>query len=230
MALSLLATSCVELSGRLDVKESFVVTKKSGFLNLGRKKTTIEPKIYNASIKILGRKDFNLKLESDTKIIIPISSTEELKFPDNGELLISHKLIDQPFDVKGNVETTYSSTDSQEAIEDCSVSVTENKCEKVCAPVQKDQAPKCDIVCRDVAVSIPGDRLARFHYTTKVIKLDLELLKADTASALANFNGQDSDTYRVSEYEGRCFAKDFNRMSWEERREWEERNRIYNRR
>jgi hypothetical protein len=230
LALSVLATSCVELSGRLDVKEPFSVTRKSGFLNLGRKKMTVEPKLYNASIKILGRQDFNLKLESDTKIIIPVQASQELKFPENGEISISHRIIDQPFDVKGNVQTNYTSTDSQEAVEDCSVTLTENKCEKVCEPAVKDQAPKCAVVCRDVPVQFPGDRLVRFHYTTKTIILDMELLKANSESSLASFNGQDSDTYRVSEYEGRCFLKDRARMTWEERREWEDRERRNHRR
>ncbi len=229
IAVSILASSCVELTGRLDVKEPFSVTRKSGLLNLGRKKITVEPKLYNASIKIISRQDFNLKLESDAKIIIPVRATEELKFPENGEINISHKIIDQPFDVKGNVQTNYTSTESQEAIEDCSVTLTEKRCDKVCEPTAKDQAPKCSVVCRDVPVQFPGDKLVRFHYTTKTITLDIELLKAESASELASFNGLDRDTYRVTEFEGRCFLKDTARLTWEERREWEERNRIYRR-
>ena len=225
MVLSLFASSCVELTGQLDVKQPFVVTKKSGFLNLGRKKTTIEPKLYNASIKILGSKDFNLKLQSDTKIIIPISSTEELKFPDNGEIKISHKLINQSFDIQGMIDTSYNSTESQEAIEDCSVTLTENKCEKVCEPAQKDAPLKCAVVCKDVPSSEPGDKLVRYHYTTKIIKTNLELLDATKGLDIASFSGQDSNTYKVNEFEGRCFLKDIGRMSWEEKREWEERNR-----
>lgn len=202
LAVTVLSASCVTLDGQLDVKQTMSAKKKSGFLNLKTKEIQIQPDLYQAELKANSDKSFTLKLEGREKILIPIKSEKDLNVPSNGRVSISHADINQPFDVAGNIQTDISNTDQQNAIEDCSFTMTENHCKKICA-----SESSCKIECHDEQVTIQGRHEVVFHYQTIHRDLAIDLLKQDKGEVLASFHGTDSETSRINDFEGRCLAR-----------------------
>ncbi len=205
LGLGALLTSCVSLTGQLDVKEPLQVKKKSGFLNLKRKLVTLEPGHYAAEVKALGEKNFNLTLLGEDNFKVPLATEADIKFPTkNGDIFVAGKDIDQPFDIAGTIKTDYSYGPTQDVIESCTWYATENRCEKVCRTIQVDNKPvqKCDVECHQVQVSYPGYQRVLYHMTTIDRDLSLRLLSAE--KELATFKGYDTETYRVNESVGVC--------------------------
>jgi hypothetical protein len=202
LAVTVLSASCVSLDGQLDVKQMMSAKKKSGFLNLKTKEIQIQPDLYQAELKINSDKSFTLKLEGHDKILIPLKSEKDLNVPSNGRVFISHADINQPFDVSGLIQTDISSTEQQNAIEDCSFTVTENHCKKIC-----ESEKSCKIECKDEQVTIQGRHEVVYHYQTIHRDLAMDLLKQDKGEVLASFHGTDSETSRIEDYSGRCLAR-----------------------
>lgn len=199
LAVAVFSASCVTLEGRLDVKQAMSAKKKAGFLNLKTKEIRIEPDLYEAKLKVNSDKSFTLKLEGRENILIPLRSEKDLNVPKNGRVFISHADINQPFDVSGFISTDVSETERQRAIEDCSVTVTENHCKKIC-----ENEHSCKVECKDEQVQLKGHHLVEFHYQTIHRDLSMDLLKQEKAEVLASFHGTDTETFRVTDFEGRC--------------------------
>jgi len=199
LAVTVLSASCVTLDGRLDVKQAMSARKKSGFLNLKTKEIRIEPDLYEASLKANSDKSFTLKLEGREKILIPLKSEKDLNVPGNGRVFISHSEINQPFDVSGLITTDVSHSERQSAFEECSFTVTENHCKKIC-----EKEDSCKIECKDEQVTMHGHHYVEFHYQTIHRDLAMELLKQDKGEVLATFHGTDTETSRITDFEGRC--------------------------
>ena len=233
LALSLMAVSCVNLEGNLTVNQQMSVRTKGGFLNLKNKTIQIAAGNYRADLKVKGEKNFMLKVSSDKKdeINIPIKSKSDFSIPDNGPIAISGNDINQPFDLAGNVTTNISNSDIVKTNEGCTYERTERRCEKVCEP-QREDAPrghddkkdgdrsdngrkdgdkggddrkeKCEIVCRDVQVTLNGNRYAEYHIRRTDRSLIAKLLQANSKNELATFSGSDSSSERVNDYLGEC--------------------------
>lgn len=199
MAVTVFSASCVTLEGRLDVRQEMAAKKKSGFLNLKTKEIRIQPDLYQAQLKVNSDKSFTLKLEGREKILIPLKSEKDLNIPRNGRVFISHSEINQPFDVSGFITTDITNSERQSAIEECSVTVTENHCKKIC-----ESEHSCKIECKDEQVQLKGHHHVEFHYQTIHRDLAMELLKQDKGEVLASFHGTDTETSRITDFEGRC--------------------------
>lgn len=199
IVLSLLSTSCLKLDGQLDVRQAMSAKKKSGFLNLKTKEIKIEPDLYRAELKINGNKSYTLKLEGHEKILIPIKSENDLNVPTSGQIAISHNDINQPFDIRGNIKTDITHSGGTDTVEDCTWTVTENHCQKIC-----DKPDSCTIACKDVQVTLRGHRQVSFHYRTTHRDLSVDFLKADKPEVLATFNGSDTQVDRITDFEGLC--------------------------
>lgn len=197
--LSLLSTACIRLEGQLDVRQPMAAKKKSGFLNLKKKEIKIEPDIYRAELKVNGSDSFTLKLEGREKILVPIKSEKDLRIPDNGIVRISAQDIGQPFDLRGNIATEVEHSPSTEAIEECSFTVTENRCQKICEKVDA-----CKIECKDVQITLQGQHLVRYHFRTIHRDLSVDFLKTDKPEVLATFNGTDTQVDRIIDFSGQC--------------------------
>lgn len=195
----LLSASCVTLDGRLDVKQAMTAKKKSGFLNLKTKEIQIQPDLYEAHLKVNSDKSFTLKLEGHEKILIPLKSEKSLNIPRNGRVFISHSDINQPFDISGLISTDVTESEIQRAVENCTYTVTENHCRKIC-----ENEHSCKIECVDEQVEMHGERNVEFHYQTIHRDLAMELLKQDKSEVLASFHGVDTETNRINDFEGRC--------------------------
>ncbi len=196
-------TSCVSLNGNLEVKEAMQVKKKGGFLNLKKKMVTLEPGIYTAEVNALGDKNFNLKLTGRDNFKIPLKTEKDISLPQyDGEFKVSGADLDQPFDVKGKLDTKINRSETREKEESCSYTVTEQRCEKVC--VVTNDVRKCDVVCNPVQITRYGYRFVRYHNKTTYRDLDLELLALGSEKALASFSGDSVETVQINEYEGIC--------------------------
>lgn len=199
MLLSLMATSCVNLDGQLDVKQVMTAKIKSGFLNRKTKDVQIQPDLYRAELKINGDKNFTLKLEGRNKLLIPIKSKNDFKAPSNGRVAISHNDINQPFDISGAIATDVSNSGQINQLEDCTWTVTENHCKKIC-----DTVNSCHVECRDVQITVHGRREVEFHFRTTHRDVNMDLLRAGTAEILASFHGTNNDVDRVNDFIGAC--------------------------
>jgi hypothetical protein len=102
LLVSFAAISCVHLNGEFDVKQSFKVKSKAGFLHLGSKEIQLETGIYDADLKIVSDKNYKLSIKpkgtDEKKIVIPIKSDSDFNVPTQGEFKIAGSKIGQPFD------------------------------------------------------------------------------------------------------------------------------------
>lgn len=211
--ITLTATSCVSISGNLQVTEKISLKRKGGFLNLGRRNVDIEANDYRAEFKVLGKNNFALKLDrGDDSISIPLKSKEDLKVPTyDGEFLISHNDIDQPFDVKGSIVTDISHSETRGTVESCSWDTRETRCKIECHDVVtrddrgiERKENKCNKICEDYTISHQGRREVEFHYTTTHRDLRFLFLKANSKDVVAHFEGQNTDTEKIIERTGIC--------------------------
>ena len=199
ICVALLSASCVTIDGQLDVKEAMTAKKKSGFLNLKTTLVTVQPSLYSAHFKMNGDKSYTLKLEGRDNLSIPIKSKNNLNVPSNGRVAISHNDIDQPFDMTGEISTDVSESQRIDTIETCSWTVTENHCQKIC-----DKPDHCDIVCKDVQVTLNGHHEVSFHDETIRRDLSVSFLKQDSSEIMASFRGDDTEVNRITDFSGVC--------------------------
>lgn len=209
MLISAFAASCVNLDGHLNVQQTMNVKKKGGFLNMKTKTVELEPGIYKAELKVKDRDSLTLKLrlekENDDEIKIPLKSDKDFNLPDNGEVRISGSEVKQPFDVVGTIKTSITRSDSRRAVEECSLSVIERHCEKVCRPAGRNgDRVVCNVVCRDVSVTIPGVREYEYHTRFTHRDLEVDLKDVNTQAQLATLRTTGTESERVTDYYGPC--------------------------
>ena len=198
----MIASSCVEINGNLQVYESFKVKKKAGFLNLETREVQIDPRNYKASVKIISDKKFNLHLDggSHNNISIPVKVEGRLDIPENGRFNISHDNTDQPFDISGIINTQRESTGYNQETVSCSINLTERKCEKIC----NSEINVCDIECRDVVTTRSGRKNVQFHYSLVHRQLSLEIMKENSTGVVATFAGFDTESTKIIDHESTC--------------------------
>ena len=227
IVLSMMAVSCINLEGNLSVNQSMSVRTKGGFLNLKNKTIKLEAGNYRADLKVKSEKNFMLKVSSDRydELNIPIKAKKDFSIPDNGPITISGSDINQPFDLAGNVATNVSNSDIIKANESCTYERTERRCEKICTPIRNEgpvrgQEPgrngerhdrdgdgrneNCRIECRDVIITLNGNRYVEYHTRTVEKSLAAKLLSTNSKSELATFSGKDFSSERINDYIGEC--------------------------
>ncbi|MFA6238338.1 MAG: hypothetical protein WC635_13475 [Bacteriovorax sp.] len=196
------ATSCLNLEGNLRVHEAFNVKKKGGFLNRKLKDVTLTPSTYRATLKMKSDKKLNLEIKDfeGKDITLPIKSDEGMNLPSNGKFAIGHEKIGQPFDVVGVMKTDVNVSDTTYNVESCSWTETETRCERRCT---KDPL-ECHDVCEDITITHEGHQDVAYHYVTTTRNIGLDLMRENSTSHVASFNGSDVDSRKVYEYEGSC--------------------------
>lgn len=198
----LLSVSCVELGGSLQVRESMSMKKKSGFLNLKTKTIKVEPGSYRADLKIKSSKNINLKLSGGSlgEVDIPIKSDSSLDIPYNGQFYIEGKKIEQPFNVSGTIETRVDNWGYTDAVERCERQFTERRCEKVC---ERDTG-KCDVVCKDVTVTIQGLKDVSYHYRRTDRDVRIELMAENSTAVAASLSASGTESEKIIDRETIC--------------------------
>ena len=198
-----LASSCVEIDGSLQVREAFNVKKKSGFLNRKTKQITVSPRSYKASLKMASDKNFTLKLDGGDldDVSIPLKAEKDLDVPFNGRFHISHEKTDQPFDISGTINTSWENSGYYESLDSCSWTSTEKKCDKVCEP----STGRCEVQCRDVTTTYNGKKKVEYHYSVTTRDLNLEIMRANSTGIVATFVGTDTESTKVVDRESACW-------------------------
>ena len=198
-----LASSCVEIDGSLQVREAFNVKKKSGFLNRKTKQITVSPRSYKASLKMASDKNFTLKLDGGDldDVSIPLKAEKDLDVPFNGRFNISHEKTDQPFDISGTINTSWENSGYYESLDSCSWTSTEKKCDKVCEP----STGRCEVQCRDVTTTYNGKKKVEYHYSVTTRDLNLEIMRANSTGIVATFVGTDTESTKVVDRESACW-------------------------
>ncbi len=199
----LLSTSCIELNGRLNVNDSLVVKKKSGFLNLKTKEQELKAGSYTAQLNIKSDKNVSLEISGgslDKKIIVPIKAENDLNIPGDGKFAIAHDKIAQPFDVVGHMNTDVTYGETQYAVESCTWTATERRCDKVCA----GEPRKCDSICKDIEITHEGRKDVTFHYSYTRRDVQLEIMRAGSTALAATLNASSSESSKVIEHASLC--------------------------
>lgn len=198
-----LASSCVEIDGSLQVREAFNVKKKSGFLNRKTKEITVSPRSYRASLKMASDKNFTLKLDGGDldDVSIPLKADKDLDVPSNGRFHISHEKTDQLFDISGTISTSWENSGYYESLDSCSWTSTEKKCDKVCEPA----TGRCEVQCRDVSTTYNGKKRVEYHYSVTTRNLNLEIMRANSTGIVATFVGTDTESTKVVDRESACW-------------------------
>ncbi len=159
LVLSLMAVSCIDLKGSLNVNQVMSAEKKGGFLNLQTKTIQIQPGSYDASLKVNNAKSFTLKFKStkedESDILIPIKSKKEFSLPSNGPVVILGSDIAQPFDIGGNIQTNVTESNIVKTMESCTFNVKTRRCEQVCTEerLSSEEQRKIEIAQRDEAAA-----------------------------------------------------------------------------
>lgn len=211
LLVSAFAASCINLNGQLNISQTMTMKKKGGFLNLQTKTINLEPGSYRADLKINNANSFTLKLKSDKAdekdILIPIRSEKAFDLPQNGTVKIAGSEIAQPFDLNGTIKTEYTYSDTTRTYEDCTISRTENHCEKICTTVGGDPrrpVVRCDVVCHDVVVTFAGRRNVEYHYRYTHRNLEVAFSDLNSKAELATFSANGTESDRINDYYGEC--------------------------
>lgn len=178
----MLLSSCKEIEGELKVDQAFNVNKKHGLLNRKTREVKIGQDTYKAELEFSSKKKLNLNLEGGSlgKLSILIKAEEDFEIPSyDGEFSIPHNEINQPFDIKGEIESSATQSDVQHSTRSCTWEVVERQCD--------------DLGCRDVKVTIQGQQEYDYQTTYSTKKVRLKILKVGTDEVLANFSGSTSD-------------------------------------
>ena len=198
----LLSVSCVELNGSLQVREAFNVKKKSGFLNLKTKIVTVSPGQYRA--ELTAKSSNNLRLEliggSLGDINIPIKSDDQLNIPRDGQFYIEGRKIGQPFNVSGVINTEVDLYGYTNVVEKCQRDLQERRCEKVC----NKEAGTCDIVCKEVTITIDGLKEIAYHFKRTDRHANLEFMPENSTAVVASLPVSGTETEKIIDRESLC--------------------------
>ncbi|MBC7712425.1 MAG: hypothetical protein H7177_03750 [Rhizobacter sp.] len=208
LSVLLLSVSCVELNGTINVNQAFNVKVKSGFLNLKRKTITIAPGQYSAELNAKTKKSVSLVLKGGSlgEINIPIKSDDSLNIPFEGLINIESAKIEQPFNITGVIHTDVEQYGYATEAQSCDIQRIEHRCEKVCVKDPKDNRGegKCDVVCRDVTVTFPGEKMVSYHYSRTDRQAELQFMAEGSTSIVATLPVHGSETSKITDNESLC--------------------------
>jgi hypothetical protein len=231
LVLAVMTTSCVNISGVLNVSQPLVAKKRGGFLNLQKKTTTIAPGSYSAELKVNTQSSFTLKLqpkkEGDSSVLIPLTKKDNTAFdlPSTGEVSIKGADVSQPFDLKGTIETNITYSDRTGEYQSCTFTRVENHCDKVCTQVvgdlQHPQGPgqqgpgskpgpvpaprvECHVICANVPVTYNGQQYVESHYRYTTRNLIANIVKENSVDVLATFSGSGSESDKIIDSTSQC--------------------------
>lgn len=176
-------TGCEDMSGLLKVSEKFsvLVNGRSKVIPEGTHNTKLdfERERITATIEVNGR---------NIQVLILLPNTVSL--PENGPFVIKSEQSGQPFDIKGQIQTTITRSDLKTDRETCEY---------------RSQEPVCDQYgCTIRDVTKWGWRDIEYFEETTDKQLFFNTL-SQSGVAQSRFDGASKTTTRRMTFEGQCF-------------------------
>ncbi len=225
---SLLPIFCTLLifSGCVDYDGSFHATEKLKFKHstvFGNTKTkSLKAGRYNTSFEVTSGKKLKFTFRGDETVEVKIDVPESIELPSSdGSFFFMAEETGQNYDIKGDINTDYSSSGLISGVESCSYQRVERQCRRVCTeqpilvPAPRVDRPtrptrpvtprvSCRNICQPVSVTHYGHQNVRYriNYTKKTLQLSMNEASAD--KQVASYRGLDESSSRSYEYRGRC--------------------------
>lgn len=185
----LLTTSCVKLTGNLEVHDQLTLKSKRG-------NHEIAPGNYEAKLSWKSKKKFKLTLTEGKNKKFTFNVPEGMKLPQNrGEVTLLSNQTGQPVDIKAQINTKRRRSATRSERDTCSVTRTITRC------YTDGDGQR---VCRDETVTYNGYRYVRYHYLYTYTGMVMELSEPNSAEIKATFDGRNTSSQRIVEYEGPC--------------------------
>ena len=200
LCFSMCLVSCKEISGTLQVQESFmaIVNNKCGWDPFSSceptKKIEIPYGNYSATINFSSKSEISINMKANAfKETIILKRPKNFEFPENGHFQLTSAQVNQTFDIQGRVTTTVTDSNSVRENESCTYTVNDY----VCYPGSNGQ-PQCGYQNRTVW----GYRYVEYFIrnTTKNLVSDF----FENQKSLAQFSGEQTEAEKIYLFTSRC--------------------------
>lgn len=193
-------SGCVDYDGSFRAKETLKLKHTTIF---GRTKTrTLNAGQYKTSFEVTAGKKLKFTFRGNNTVDVKMKLPRNIDLPNSdGSFFFMAEETGQNYDIKGDLQTDYSSSGIISGVESCSYTRYERRCEPVCSGSIR---PSCSMVCTNVPVTFYGRRNARYriNYTKKSLHLAMNKPKSDIL--VATYSGYNQSSYRTYEYRGVC--------------------------
>ena len=203
---ALLLVSCSPVTGIFQASENLNF-KGIKYLTGWGSEVPVSAGEYKSSITMENKKTLLLKITKEgqsksTEVRFKIPKNTSL--PEyNGELKLSAKDANQNYDLFAQVDTEFTSSMRFHGTESCTWESHRRVCREICHVENGHQICRDD--CFDETITHYGTQEVEYHndYTDRDINIDI--LKPGTEEVVGNFSGQDHDSDKVYDYQGRCY-------------------------
>ena len=212
-------TSCVDYDGSFRANETLKFKHSTVFGNIKTK--TLKAGRYNTSFEVTSGNKLKFTFRGDETLEVKMDLPANIDLPtSDGSFYYMAEETAQNYDIKGNINSEYSSSGLHSGLESCSYIVHERQCQRVCTPVvgapgrggsRNNPAPRptrpresCRQVCNTIPVTRYGHQNVRYRIHTTKKTLGLAMTKPNGDKQVANYRGTDVSTSRSYEYRSTC--------------------------
>lgn len=223
----LFLSGCMDYDGAFVAKENLKFKHSTVFGNTKTK--TLRAGQYNASFEITSgnKMKFTFKGSDDLEVKMDVPDHIDLPTSDGTFYYMANE-TGQNYDIKGDLNTEYTSSGIQSGFESCSYRTVERRCRRVCteAPAPRVRNPRdprvgrqprrprptrpapprvsCRTVCDNVSVVRYGNQDVRYriNYTKKTLTLGMS--RPNRNSVVADYTGVEKSSSKSYTYRGRC--------------------------
>jgi hypothetical protein len=199
MPLLFLLTSCLDFSGDFEARQNLKLVHTTIFGN--EKMIDVPAGNYRAEVGFSSENKLKLELKRGNREI-----SVKLKLPSNidftnarGEINIPASRTGQRYDMEGYIDSTLITSRPYRERESCNYTDYRTECQVRC-----DSRNNCRRVCNQVAYTRYGYRDVEYRFETIEKDIDLRFVVPRSRSIVADFQGQDSQTNKIYQYQSRC--------------------------
>ncbi|MDX1512223.1 MAG: hypothetical protein R3174_00630 [Gammaproteobacteria bacterium] len=175
-----------------------------GATGVRRVRADFPPGTYDASLRIQARDAMLLRLDTgrveNAELRIPIPANVHLP-EKRGRFALAAGDIDQPFGIRGVMESGTSSSALTAGREHCQLDIRRRVCGH-----KKGSKDGRGYRCHDVFDTVYGHRPVEYRDLVETRTMVLEFIELDSPDAVARFTGSAVRRYRDFTYRGPCYA------------------------
>lgn len=221
-------TACKPFNGQLDVhRPTQFVLKKTIFGNV--KKATIKPGKYRTELNFKSKDKAQLIVNADKEYKINLELPDGDSLPRYyGNISYSAKQINQPFDLKGFVDSKETYSDDFSGVETCTYIITKRVCRMVEEGREghgirnesdhrgdrrgdrrgdhrdRPQPPRRHQECKMENVTVYGQQRVTYHFKYTDSKVSLSLLEPGRSVILSEFGGTRHESDKIYTFQSVC--------------------------